>query len=62
MLLDMRTLPTALSAQLYGTVARSSGGAGGITFTYYKSKVYPQLESIVASFDSLFQKDVCHSL
>jgi hypothetical protein len=43
---------TALSAQLYGTVARSSGGAGGITFTYYMSKVYPQLESIVASFDS----------
>jgi len=42
---------TALNAQFYGTVARSSAGAGGLTSNHYKTKVYPQLESIAASFD-----------
>ncbi|ABQ33250.1 hypothetical protein [Bradyrhizobium sp. BTAi1] len=43
---------TALSAQIYGAVKRSSPGAGGITFEHYKTKVYPQLEQIAASFDA----------
>ena len=42
---------SALYDQFYGTVTRSSGSAGGATFTYYKTKVYPQLELIAASFD-----------
>jgi hypothetical protein len=46
------TAYAALAAQLYGTVGRSSPGAGTETLTYYKSKVYPQLESIAVSFDT----------
>jgi hypothetical protein len=42
---------TALSAQIYGSVKRSSPGAGGLTFMNYKTQVYPQLEQIAASFD-----------
>jgi hypothetical protein len=42
---------TALSAQIYGSVKRNSPGAGGLTFLHYKSKVYPELEQIAASFD-----------
>jgi hypothetical protein len=43
---------SALSAQIYGSVKRSSPGAGGLTFTSYKTQVYPQLELITASFDA----------
>jgi hypothetical protein len=43
---------TALSAQIYGLAKRSSPGAGGLTFLYYKTQVYPELEQIAASFDA----------
>ncbi len=42
----------ALYGQLYGTIRRSSGNAGGQSFTYYKTLTYPQLEKICQSHDA----------
>jgi hypothetical protein len=49
---NVDTAYTALSAQIYGVVKRSSPGAGGLTFMHYRTQVYPQLEQIAASFDA----------
>jgi hypothetical protein len=50
-----RNFPAAYKAlydQLYGTIRRSSGNAGGQSFTYYKTLTYPQLERICQSHDA----------